>query len=276
MGSSDKRFAPSARKLRKARENGDVAKSKDLSASLVMISGLLVVFLMVLPSAIIWHLFCKSFVIEADFSNEMMIVSLKEALLSTFQLLWPFFAVVFLVALSIELSQVGFRISWKLLAPNFERLSFSKNLKNILGIEEQDGSQLPMGKLCGMACRLVICIVLYVAIGALILRWCSMWWFGLDFFNPTDLSVALILILKVVLTLFCVICAAVAGWDYLRAVQKRRARLSMDINELREESRDTEGNPELRQARNRLRHEASAHSVTQGVRRAKVVVVSER
>ena len=130
--SSDKQFPPSAKKLKKARLDGDVAKSRDLSGSVLICVFLLSLFC----------LFSNFFSLEAFFRNYLgfiaeinsnnILVYLKIALKSVSSYMLLFLLLLVFMSLVVETFQVGFHFSFKSLVPDFKKLNpvegFKKNI----------------------------------------------------------------------------------------------------------------------------------------------------
>lgn len=134
MGDENKQFEATPHKLRKAREQGQVFKSKDLSSAIF----LLVMLLGLLASApLIWHEIAALFIqifeqvpnatIEKIGWQYLLLLSLKTLVI----LIAPFLFGAALLSMVTDFFQVGPIFSTKSLEPNFGKLNPVKGFQNI-------------------------------------------------------------------------------------------------------------------------------------------------
>jgi flagellar biosynthesis protein FlhB len=134
LGDENKQFEASAQKLKKAKEQGNVFKSKDLSTSV----GLVVMFMLLFQmSPFIWKETATLFIlIFEQIPNKtigqigwqyLLTVTLKALLL----LIVPFILAAALLGFGSDFFQVGPLVATKALAPKFDKLNPVKGFQNI-------------------------------------------------------------------------------------------------------------------------------------------------
>ncbi len=134
MGDENKQFEASAQKLKKARDQGQVVKSRDLSSA----AGLMIMFMVLFGmSNYIWHETASLFIlvfeqipnksIEEIGWQYLALISVRALVL----LIAPFLFLAALVAVAADMAQVGPLISTKSLEPNFGKLNPMKGFQNI-------------------------------------------------------------------------------------------------------------------------------------------------
>ena len=263
---SEKRFLPSARKLRKAREEGDIAKSRELTSVFVLLSLFIFIcfeYFTGITIGIAVSIFRQSFILSYDLEK---LPQITEHAVTTFLLLGGLLLGLMAVcALLAEVMQIGFRFSFKPLQFNIDRLNLFKGLKQrvfcFLRITELlKSATILLGLLFGF--------ILFV-------------WAFLEPILGTDFTeiVGLVNVIHWLLIRFILfalaLCFIVAIADLLWQRKKRRTRLMMDVEEFKREIRENEGSPEIKCFRKSMHQEILLNSISQGVRKAKVVVVNK-
>ncbi|HSA07279.1 MAG TPA: flagellar biosynthesis protein FlhB [Candidatus Gastranaerophilales bacterium] len=134
MSDEDKPFEATSQKLRKARQEGQVVKSKDLSTAI----SLLVMFIAInYISPILWDQFSKLFVIiyeqipNATLEKIGLPYIFFIAALPTILIIGPILFLAFLTAIIADFIQVGPLMSTKSIEPKFSKLNPVSGFKNI-------------------------------------------------------------------------------------------------------------------------------------------------
>jgi type III secretion protein U len=267
----EKRLPASTRKLRKAREKGDVAKSNELSAAVILTFGFAYLFLRSRSITKLSIFVGKTFASGADFQTNNVLLSSTEALGLVAELVVPFLAVLGFAAFAVETAQVGITLSFKPVAFNFGRLGFFQGIKRIFGTPaEGSRSALPLELLKRVLyLALLTCAFLAVLLfrGKHIISW--------SYQNPEQVLEVVILTAGQLLLLSSSVLLLLGSGDLLIQRAGRRKRLRMDPEEFRRETRESEGDPQTRGTRRQLHQELLLHGLAQDVRRAKVVVVGQ-
>ncbi len=268
-----KQFEASQKKKNKAREDGQIARSRELTQS-IQLSGCFLLFLsMNYWGHSILDLYHK-IIQDADcFSVENMPVNLVEAggvLCGVFLLCFGVLGVVSLIAEYLQLRE--FHFSFKLLVPKLDRLDPLKGLKRILG--EREGMKLGTGLLAE--------VVQILCIGgvALVIIWCRVIsdmheLFELDIRTAQE---GMLLIREIVSGLLqdLIIASLIFGVvKYYLSCARIRKELMMDFEELKREMKEDEGDPLVKGQRKSMHQEVLLHGMIENVKKAKVVVVSD-
>lgn len=268
-----RKYPPTRRKLLRAREDGDVARSATLTATVLLTIGISWVF--VRGGQVLGVFFILDDIgrENRDFDASNMIIYLTKAWGFLTSLLAEFFSLLFIGGVITEAIQVGTYVSFKPLVFNLRRLNPFTGLERILGLSPP-GSEMRLPK--GV-----------VVEGARIFA-VSLASFGLFLFSLRhDLSTLLFCEVHSVSDVVS-ICFRSLGTGYLallfflwfisllsviRVRRERNDRLSLDEAEWRREFREQEGNPEMRAHRKQIYDELSDYDLVQSVRRAKVLLV---
>lgn len=134
----EKTEAPSARKIEKAREEGNVLKSPDVNAFLGLTMGLVLIFL------------CFSFWVQGvsnvfeqiyqQFSQDLTrknAISIAISLI--FQILFlvaPIFGALMLIGVIANVAQSGFLLTAKAIQPKLQKLNFISGMKNLVSLKK--------------------------------------------------------------------------------------------------------------------------------------------
>ena len=269
-----KPFPPSARKLKKAREDGDFAQSKHLSKAIIFTAGVAYLYFASNDVQKLLALLIKSVSFGA-ISEQDIIFVLYEGFKLALSIIMPLIIVVSIASILANIVQVGVYWNMKKLIPDLKKFNPIKNLKNLFSISEQKGD----GKVfCGK-----ICYDFIKAIVVLILLSCVVYFIvcadvaGLFFPDSDDFRVLLLFsgILFKILMAISAILLLVGGFDLFLEKKRRYNRLRMDLEELKKELKENEGNPEIRGMRKQLHREILVHNLAQNVRKSRVLVVNK-
>ena len=268
----DKRYPATARKLRKAREDGDVAKSRDLTAALSLGFGALGIGIRMMNKGFFVDFFEKSLSLGTDTSASSVISYLFEAFLVFFQILVPCLALIFGVIFLVETMQVGLVVSWKAIRLDFNRLNLAAGLKRLLGLDEQGSS--PFSRPLVDTAKLTFILVSIIILGVFIVTPRLSELDGEYYLYTEDVLYAFSFgALKLVAVSFLLL-LVVGFFDYALVRKRRAKRLMMSAEELKRETREQEGSPEQQASRKQMHREIMLSDLIQGVRKSKVVVVN--
>ena len=138
MGDEDKQFEATPRKLEQARKEGQVVKSKDFSTAI----SLLVLFSTIYGlSPFIWDQITKLFVLcyEQIPNQHLSEIGLPYiftiTIIHSFLIIAPILFIAWLVAILADFLQVGPLVSTAPLAPKLDKLNPTKYFKNIMSIK---------------------------------------------------------------------------------------------------------------------------------------------
>ena len=263
--SGDKNEKASHQKLKKARDEGQVVRSRDLATAIGILASLKV-FTMFLPTYLesFRSLFGLVFVqLGADgaMENTMSIVFTSSMMLLV-QMLLPLALVPFAVSIG-ALIPGGWVITTKHWMPKMERLSPAKNFGNLMTSKHWIGVATSVGK--AVALGFVLWHVSESGMRAFV---------ELQKMNLTDAIVhgaALmfdgLMAMCMVFLLFAVVDVPVQAFLFAKGQR-------MSKQDVKEEHKSSEGRPEVKQRIRQLQQQLARRSVTKTVPTADVVIVN--
>ncbi len=262
----DRRLPASERKLRKARAQGQIARSRDLAhfAAVGTVLGLLIAFAPRLLQALQQSLAAGLRFDAAALADPLAMPGrLAQGLAAAFGVVLVLGAVMLPAALAAGVAAGGWNFSWQALAPKPEKLD------PFAGI-----GRLVSGRQVGEALKACALALIVGVVGALFLR------ARLDDFAATlGLPLPLALgrlgqaladgLLWLLLAL-----AAFAALDVPLQRHLHAKRLRMSTQEYKQEQRETEGSPELKQRQRARMRELATRRMLAAVPKADLVVMN--
>ena len=262
----DRTERASEKRLQEAREKGEIPRSRDLSGAMVVLAG--ASMLLSGSTTLYGHMhriyaLGMSYSREALFSDQLASRAMHEVALEMLALLTPIFAATLLAAVGSSVLIGGLNFSAEALVPKFERLDPIAGFGRLVSLN-------------GLI-ELVKSLLKLVFIGgalALLLRYDEPWVMatGTGSVN-SGIGEALSLVAHAAL-LFAVILALIGGIDavWQRFDFDRRHRMSKQ--EVKDEHKDTEGNPQLKGRIRQMQQQLARRRMIQEVPKADVVVVN--
>ena len=243
-----------------------VAQSSEVNNALVLMAavGALVLFggrtLLTMLEALTQHLGCLA---GPELTVEGVVALAAESAGRAAAAAMPFMVLVGVVGLFASLVQTGVMITPKKLAPDLSHVDPIKGLKNILSL--------------AALMRLLVAVVKITAIGAiafLVVRGKVHWLYSLAGKNAWQVlsastGLCFSLITRVVAAMF-----VVALLDYAYQRWRYEKQLMMTKNELKDEYKRDEGNPEVRARQAQMRRALARSRMMQAVPTADVVVTN--
>lgn len=265
-GGGEKTEDASGRKLSKAREEGQVAKSVEISSVFVLLGGILTLY------ATIFFMYENAvevfrFNLRFDWPMEIGVLDVVSLLFyhsqKMFLMCLPIFLMGYVVALAANLAQVGFTISWKSLEPKLSKIN------PISGFKQKFSSRALVELVKTLIKVGVVAVVCYLAIKALIAR----------LFTLHDESLEQIIIFLLIESFWifikvCLIMIIVAVLDYLYQRWKFLDDQKMTKKEVKDEHKQTEGDPMVKSRIRQLQMEAARKRMMAEVPDADVVVTN--
>lgn len=265
MADEEKTEAPSARKIEKAREEGNVLKSPDVNAFLGLAVGLVLIFLCfnfwVDGISNIFFQIYNSFNQDLTRSDAISItISL------TFQILYllaPIFGALVLTGIVANISQSGFLLTTKAIQPKLQKLNFITGIKNIISLKK-----LLDGFLITFKVMTAFIIAFFVFLGFMKeLTTVSLFPIGDQMIWLKDKALILIAIL---LAFFLVM----AITDYLIKRYQYFKSLRMSKQEVKDEFKNQEGDQQIKGKIRSLMFQAAKKRMMQNIPSADVVVTN--
>lgn len=252
------------RRRQKAQEKGQVLRSRELVSALTVLAVALM--LAWEPEAWIgrWHAyFSRSLnaAVLSDWTGEVPVIDWT--FLAVLQWVAPIFCAAFAVAITATLLQGGLVIAMDPLVPNWERLSPGRNLGQIFsvaGLGRIFRSLIPTTVILWLALRLIQKDAPAILHSSRVQPGQQLALLGSLCFGIAWQSSLVLL--------------AWSGVDYVMQRQSYESSLKMTKEEVRQETKDADGNPQVKGRIRRLRRELFRRSLQKDVQRATAVITN--
>lgn len=257
---------PTERKIRKAREDGKVAKSGDVTSAIVMIFGLITLLAFSSSIVKITADMLRYFITMATSDLQKSNVALAAVGNYLMRLASPVMAVCFLAAYLGNVIQVGFLFSVKPITPDFKKIApnFAKwAQKSFFSAEALFNLFKSIAKVA------IIAVLAYVNIKSEIPQLANM--VKLSAFKAITLvsGIAFRLMMETAILML-----AFALPDYFFQRRQHRESLKMSKHEIKEEYKETEGDPLIKSRLRQRMQEVLASSMSRQVPEADVVITN--
>lgn len=261
---SEKTERPTDQRLRQAREEGNVAKSKDFTETVLM-GGLLVYSLLAGPGIVrtlTEMMLLPGQLYGMPFRDALALLTVA-VLDKAVELLLPFIGLVLFLGVGVESLQTGFNVSFKAMAPKGDRLDPIKNLKQMFSMKNAVEFIKSIFKLCVLSA--VVYLVIRDAIAPLSkIPLAGMGAVGMAF---TDMMIQLT-------TWTFLAFATIAVLDFLWQRYQYTKSLMMSIEEVKQEFKQMEGDPHVKSHRREFAKELILGDEAEATRDASVVVTN--
>lgn len=264
----DKSFEPTQKKLADARKKGDVARSTDLNTTAMYLGFILAGLafgresfetLALALSALVGRSGEMAALLFDGRGAPLMEPMIRDLIAG----LAPFVVVPMALVLASVLAQRSFVVAGEKLKPKISRISVLENAKNKFGsrgLFEFVKSAVKLG---------VISWVLYIYLSGRFEEIVS------GVLMPAKLSIVKMTQYAMeFLAIVFVIALVIGAVDYLWQVAEHRKKQMMSHKELRDEAKETEGEPYLKQARRSKAEQIALNSMLSDVPKADVVIVN--
>ena len=263
----EKTEAPTEKKRRESREEGQVAFSRELPSA-ALLAGILLTLIATSPLILdAFREMTTQIFREMSKANELSIGSLYDLSGEIFSTLLPAFApfaaIIVLVGILASVLQVGVQITLKAIAPKFNKISPLTGLKRLFSTQSLADFLKSMAKL------IIVGIVGYITYMDKITELN-----GLSVATPEaileyNFTVVAEVSGKIVLAL-----VAIAIFDYLYQRWHHEKQLMMTKQEVKEETKQTEGDPQLKARIRQIQREMSNARMMQEVPKADALIVN--
>lgn len=254
------------RKLRKAREEGQVARSTELNSVVIISLGFFAIY-MFGPlmfsnlGGLMRHTFGEATKIEITPATVHLIFSDK--IMTFAMILAPLLGSLAVIALLINICQTGVVFSLKSLEPKLEKFNIPKGIKRLV-------SKRSLVELVRDVIKtILIAIVAYTTISGWIPDYISLGDNTVGNYVNTLGSLAVTLAMKISAVLF-----VIAIFDFAFQRYDLSSKLKMTKQEIREEMKDTEGNPQLKSRIRQVQQEMARQRMISEIPKADVVVTN--
>ena len=264
--SAERTEEPTARRLKRARDEGQVARSQELPAAGVMIGAVL----MLISLGGVWFhqlsvYFAAGFTLDRKFLDTPALLPMAFATqaMHGFLLVLPLMLVTVVVAILASGATGGFLFSWSAILPKFSKLD------PIAGIQRIFGSHAAVELIKSVLKFTLIAVVLVMLLDRHFAALLSLGGMGLE--PALALAGSLVSESVLWLTLSLVLIALIDA-PYQRYSFMKRMRMSKQ--EIRDEHKDMEGRPEVKAQIRRRQREVATVRMMQKVKDADVIITN--
>ncbi|MBV1882779.1 MAG: type III secretion system export apparatus subunit SctU [Pseudomonadales bacterium] len=261
---SDKTEKPTPKKLKDSRKDGEIHKSQDLSKTAMLLlwlllflafSNYLIEQMQVLLFAILQAISRSTLSGLVDMLGFSSIVLLK--------ILTPLLLISSVVAVLVELMQVGVLVTFKKLTPKISHLNPAQGVKKIFSLKNLVELVKSIVK------TIVLLLVAYIVVTASFSGYMSLT------YGPLEAAISqyrqsLIWLSSGVIFVFffiSVLDVVYQRYEYIK-------NLKMSVHDIKQEAKSSEGDPMLKSQRKQLHQEWSEQQVIASVRQSSVVVTN--
>ena len=263
----DKTEAPTPRKRQEASERGQVAKSQDLSAAAILLASVVVLdifgpgLMASMREAVEEQLSLKS---DGLLSPAAAMVDALRWLTAVAVSLLPLLGSLMVLAVSINILQVGFNFNTKRLEPKLSSLSPAKGIQKIFGGQRalvQLGFNLLKLFIVGFMVWTAVRDKIGTIVASQSLEHMQIFGLGIELVYAIAMRVAVVLL---VLAIF----------DYAWQLFSFERSLKMTKQEVKDEMKRMEGDPQIKMRRRQIAMQAARNRMRQDVPTADVVVTN--
>ena len=263
----EKTEQPTAKHLKESREKGQVAKSTEINSFAIFTTGLLMIYLT--------QKFLSNQISDysANIFKTLNVVTLnkdffqnfaKEGFIFFIITVAPILSVLFIIALVSGISQAGFEVHMKALKPELSKFNPFKGIKNIFM-----SSKSAMEVFKSLSKLAIIGGFTYSVLSDLIVQSSNLIVFSVPEIVHFMIEASYKLLWKIAL-----VYAAMAAADYIFQRKKFKKDMMMTKHEVKEENRQTEGDPQIKSRIKRLQFQAAKRRMMQAVPKADVVITN--
>jgi type III secretion protein U len=262
--SSEKTEPPTEHKLRKAREEGQVAKSKDFTQALMI--GALFGYMLADAEGIVKSLTEFMRVPESLYGmafKDALRIELDHLLLGAIRVLTPFILFGIVIAIFGEMIQTGVLLAFKALIPKGDRLNPVGNLKQMFSMKNFVEFIKSILKVCFLA--VLIWMLIRDSLQTLLL---------LPSQGLAASGMALASMLKTLIIYSFLAFLAIALADLAFQRYNHRKQLMMSMNEIKQEYKQLEGDPHMKSHRKGVAKEIAMGEMVMKTRKSSAVVTN--
>lgn len=264
--SQEKTEEPTAKREEKAREEGQLPRSKELTTSVLLLAG--TVCLYVFGGFITDRLMAiLRFNLDIDrrtiFDPQLMFHQLGYSLYDGIMVLVPIFTALAIASIIGPISLGGWMFSAKSMAPKMNRMDPGAGLKRMFGTKGLMELAKSVGK-----------VGIVIALGLVILDWQQSDILGL---SSQDINVALansIVLSGIAAILLSASTILIAIVDVPFQIWDNAQKLKMSLQEVKDEAKDSEGKPEVKARIRQMQRDMANNRMMSSVPDADVVITN--
>ncbi len=261
---ADKTEPPTRKRVLDARKEGNVAKSRDLTGTVLVLGWLVAAWMLADSMHARINLLFEQSLATLGGPFQTSLITLSHSAIETFLwLMLPLIAMSILLGLLIEFLQVGPLLSWEKVKPKMDKLNPVEGVKKMFS----------MDNLVELI-KSIIKSAALIGIGWIVVRGMLPDLVQLPNAPPQAIGAALWQGLsRIVIWTICVF-FFIAALDTAYQKYSYLKNLRMSRRDIRQELKDSEGDPHVKQRRRQLHQEWSQQNMLHAVRGANVVVTN--
>ena len=268
QGGQEKTEKATPKKRKKARDEGQVAKSQEVSTATQLIVGFSALFIfggLILSNILdlITHGFGLISVLQADFNPVYIAQHVAWGFGRIILIALPVFFFVVLASVIVNLFQVGWNPTHKPLKPKFSKLNPIKGFKKIFGLQALVNFAKSMLKL------VLVGVVVYVIISGEAGMLAAL--FDVSFTEAVSYIAGLMIRIGITIGVLYIF-IALFDWAYTKWKHEKDIRMSK--HEVKEEWKQMEGNPLIKGKIRQKMREVSMRRMMQGLPQADVIITN--
>ena len=264
--SEEREEEPTAKRLEKGREDGQVARSQELGVAAMMIGVAFFLYLFGSYSiADLTKVFASGFTFDrkAVFDTSLLVPAFGIQAVNSFIVVVPIFVLAVIIAIASAGIMGGYIFSLKSLAPKASKINPMAGLKRMFGMKAVVDLSKALSKFA------LIALVLYLVVSANFPMLTKLGFMDLE---PAMAEAGRIIAFGTVLVTLTLIVAAAIDIPYqLHTFNKQ---MKMTKQEVKEEMKDTEGRPEVKAQIRRKQREIATGMMMSAIADADVVIVN--
>jgi len=263
----EKSEAPTPRRRSEAREEGNVARSTDLTAAVSLLGGVLLLGVFAESlfrgfKVLVHRQLTANWLGYSDASAELSNV-LATSLWVGIKVLAPMALALFAIAIMANVFQIGFLVSLKAVVPKFSKLDPAKGIKNIVG------KRAVMRLIMSLAKVLIVSVVSIVFIYLEVPRVMSL--ARIDALPLLAAAAAMVWALAIKIAVVLLLLAIL---DFMYQKWQHEDDLKMTKQQVKEDMKRMEGDPQTKQRRAKVARQLAMQRMGQVVPSADVVVTN--
>ena len=264
--SQEKTEEPTARRLSKAREEGQIARSTEITIAASVISVAIYIYLF--GSSLLGNvanIFARGLVFDSLAVLEPQVAAgrLADAMIEALFSILPILILTGVVVLACSGLIGGYNFSWKSLQPKASKFNPIAGFKRMFGIQ----ALVNLGK--SIAKFLLVGGVTYLLIDASITEFAEISLMALE--PGLTVSASILTTAFLVASSTLIIIALI---DAPYQVYQHNQKMKMSLREVKDERKDTEGSPEVKQRIRQKQREVSAARMLEAIAEADVVITN--
>ena len=264
--SAEKTEEPTARQLRKAREDGQVARSIELPAAAVTIGAILLLYM--IGSAWMGRistLFAKGFTFDRKTLDnpDLLATTFMHQMAESFVLILPVLLLTLVLAVLASGATGGFLFAMKSVAPNFQKINPMSGLARIFGTH----ALMELGK--SILKFSLVTVVLWLLVSRQIDELMALGHMSLE---PALAAAGMMIGESAMWLSLSLLIIAFIDAPYQRFAFIKRMRMTKQ--EVKDEMKDMEGRPEVKQQIRRRQREMANNRMLQKVKDADVIITN--